>query len=197
MAAVGFDLYTRMLAEAVEIEKAVLEGRRARTARTQSKIDLPVDAYLPDDYVPEEPQKLELYRRLGRVATDAGLDEMRRELLDRYGPLPAPVERLLEVSQLRYRAEEAGLVSVGNEDGQLVLRFGSEWSRADTMRALAPRAADDPLRALAGRLHYASNHLRVRPPSDAAAAWQLTRQLVARLAQAAGPADPAATGGSG
>ena len=187
MAAVGFDLYTRMLAEAVEVEKAVLEGRAARTARTQSKIDLPVDAYLPDDYVPEEPQKLELYRRLGRVATDAGLEEMRRELLDRYGPMPAPVERLLEVSQLRYRAEEAGLVSVGNEDGQLVLRFGSEWSRADTMRALAPRAADDPLRALAGRLHYASNHLRVRPPTDGAAAWQLTRQLVARLAAAAAP----------
>jgi hypothetical protein len=108
------------------------------------------------------------------------------------------VERLLEVSQLRYRAEEAGLVSVGNEDGQLVLRFGSEWSRADTMRALAPRAADDPLRALAGRLHYASNHLRVQPPTDGAAAWQLTRQLVARLAEAAGPgAVPRTDSGAG
>ena len=72
----------------------------------------------------------------------------------------------------------------GLEDGQLVLRFGPDWSRADTMRALAPRAADDPLRALAGRLHYASNHLRVRPPSDATATWQLTRRLVERLAAA-------------
>jgi transcription-repair coupling factor (superfamily II helicase) len=188
MAAVGFDLYTRMLAEAVEVEKAAMEGRRARTARTQAKIDLPVDAYLPDDYVPEEPQKLELYRRLGRVVTDVGLEEMRRELLDRYGPLPASVERLLEVSQLRYRAEDAGLTSVGLEEGQLVLRFGPDWSRGDTMRALAPRAADDPLRALAGRLHYASNHLRVRPPSDAAATWQLTRQLVERLAGASADA---------
>ena len=69
MAAVGFDLYTRMLAEAVEVEKAALEGRPARLARAQARIDLPVDAYLPDDYVPEEPQKLELYRRLGRVAS--------------------------------------------------------------------------------------------------------------------------------
>jgi transcription-repair coupling factor (superfamily II helicase) len=184
MATVGFDLYTRMLAEAVEVEKAALEGRRARTPRTQARIDLPVDAYLPDDFVPEEPQKLELYRRLGRVATDAGLAEMRHELLDRYGSLPPPVERLLEVSQLRYRAEEAGLVSVGLEDGQLVLRFAPEWSRADTMRALAPQAPDDPLRALGGRLHYASNHLRVRPPAEADAAWQLTRRLVERLAEA-------------
>jgi transcription-repair coupling factor (superfamily II helicase) len=184
MAAVGFDLYTRMLAEAVEVEKAALEGRPARTARTQAKIDLPVDAYLPDDYVPEEPQKLELYRRLGRVATDGGLDEMRRELLDRYGPPPPPVERLLEVSQLRYRAEAAGLVSVGLEEGQLVLRFGPDWSRSDTMRSLAPRTVEDPLRALAGRIHYASNQLRVRPPADAATAWQLTRRLVDRLAEA-------------
>ncbi len=183
-----------MLAEAVEVEKAALEGRQARTARTQAKVDLPVDAYLPDDYVPEEPQKLELYRRLGRVVTDVGLEEMRRELLDRYGPLPPPVERLLEVSQLRYRAESAGLVSVGLEDGQLVLRFGPDWSRADTMRALAPRAVDDPLRALAGHLHYASNHLRVRPPSDAAATWQLTRRLVERLAEA-GTAAESASGG--
>ena len=188
MAAVGFDLYTRMLAEAVEVEKAAMEGRRARTARTQAKIDLPVDAYLPDDYVPEEPQKLELYRRLGRVVTDVGLEEMRRELLDRYGPLPPPVERLLEVSQLRYRAEDAGLTSVGLEEGQLVLRFGPDWSRGDTMRALAPRAADDPLRALAGRLHYASNHLRLRPPADGEAAWQLTRHLVKRLAEASADA---------
>jgi transcription-repair coupling factor (superfamily II helicase) len=186
MAAVGFDLYTRMLAEAVEVEKAALEGRPARTARTQAKIDLPVDAYLPNDYVPEEPQKLELYRRLGRVVTDTGLDEMRRELLDRYGPPPPPVERLLEVSQLRYRAEEAGLVSVAREEGQLVLRFGPEWSRADTMRSLAPRSADDPLRALAGRLHYASNQLRARLPADGTQAWLLTRLLVDRLARAQG-----------
>ena len=185
MAAVGFDLYTRMLAEAVEVEKAAMEGRRARSARAQAKVDLPVDAYLPDDYVPEEPQKLELYRRLGRVVTDVGLEQMHRELLDRYGPLPPPVERLLEVSQVRYRAESAGLVSVAMEDGQLVLRFGPDWSRADTMRALAPRSVDDPMRVLAGRLHYASNHLRVRPPSDGTAAWQLTRRLVERLAGAA------------
>jgi transcription-repair coupling factor (superfamily II helicase) len=188
MAAVGFDLYTRMLAEAVEVEKAALEGRPARLARTQARIDLPVDAYLPDDYVPEEPQKLELYRRLGRVVSDLGLDEIRRELLDRFGPLPPPVERLLEVSQLRYRAEEAGLTSVGIEEGSLLLRFGEGWSRADTMRSLAPRSPSDPLRALAGSLRYGSNQLRVRPPGEAEAAWQLTRALVDRLADGASKA---------
>jgi len=182
MAAVGFDLYTRMLAEAVEVEKAALEGREPRTARTQAKIDLPVDAYLPDDYVPEEPQKLELYRRLGRVVSDDALEEVRAELLDRYGALPAPVVRLLEVSRLRYRAEEAGLLQISREEGQLVLRFGPDWSRASTMRALAPEAIDDPLRALQGRIKYASNQVRVRPPADADGAWQLTQAMVDRLA---------------
>ena len=184
MAAIGFDLYTRMLAEAVEVEKAAVEGRPAQTARTQAKIDLPVDAFLPDDYVPEEPQKLELYRRLGRVVSDQALDEVRAELLDRYGPLPAPVERLLEVSQLRYRAEEAGLTSVAREDGQLVLRFGPDWARGETMRSLAPSSIDDPLRVLAGSVKYASNHVRIRLPADPARAWQLTRLLVDRLSAA-------------
>ena len=84
------------------------------------------------------------------MVSDDGLEEIRAELLDRYGPLPAPVLRLLEVSRLRFRAEEAGLLQLSREEGQLVLRFGPEWSRADSMRALAPRAVDDPLRALQG-----------------------------------------------
>ncbi len=138
MAAVGFDLYTRMLAEAVEEEKAALEGREPHQLGRRPRSTCPSTPTCPR-YVPEEPQKLELYRRLGRVVSDDGLEEIRAELLDRYGAMPPPVERLLEVSRLRYRAEEAGLLQVAREDGQLVLRFGPDWSRADTMRALAPR----------------------------------------------------------
>jgi hypothetical protein len=94
------------------------------------------------------------------------------------------VERLLEVSQLRYRAEEAGITSVAMEEGSLVLRFSDDWSRADTMRALAPTSPSDPLRALAGGLRYGSNQLRIRPPREPELAWQLTRQLVDRLTTA-------------
>jgi transcription-repair coupling factor (superfamily II helicase) len=184
MAAVGFDLYTRMLAQAVEEEKAAMEGRPAAHARPSAVIDLPVDAHLPDDYVPEEPQKLELYRRLGRVATEEGLAAMRAELEDRYGPPPAPVERLLEVARLRFTAEAAGIASVAREDGQLVLRFGEGWPRAAVARALAPRAPDDPLRPLAGGIAYASNQLRARMPRDPAVGWRVTRELVARVAAA-------------
>ena len=184
MAAVGFDLYTRMLAEAVEVEKAALEGRPARTARTQAKVDLPVDAYLPDDYVPEEPQKLELYRRLGRVVTDAGLGDMRRELLDRFGPLPAPVERLLEVSQLRYRAEEAGLTSVGDGGGPAgaALRSGlvtrGHDARAGAARRGRPAAGAGRTAPL--RLQPGARPATVRRHGNVAA----DAVLVERLAEA-------------
>ena len=67
MAAVGFDLYSRLLAEAVEERKARREDRPPRVEKPQAVVDLPVEAHLPDDYVPEEAQKLELYRRLARA----------------------------------------------------------------------------------------------------------------------------------
>jgi len=182
MSAVGFDLYTRMLADAVEEEKAVFEERPAVAAHVATVIDLPVDAYLPDSYVPEEPQKLELYRRLGRVATERDLAVVRGELEDRFGPVPGPVERLLEVARLRLAAEAARIASVSREEGQLVLRFAGTWSRSDTARALAPRSVSDPIRAAAGGITYASNQVRVRLPRDPEAAWRLTRTLVERLA---------------
>src|SRR5207342_2700209 len=73
MAAVGFDLYSRLLADAVESRKAV--------------VDLPVEAHLPDEYVPDEAQKLELYRRLARARSAGDLAAFRQEVLDRYGPM--------------------------------------------------------------------------------------------------------------
>ncbi len=184
MSAVGFDLYTRMLADAVEEEKAVFEQRPPQVAHVATVIDLPVDAYLPDSYVPEEPQKLELYRRLGRVATERDLAAVRGELEDRFGPVPDPVGRLLEVARLRLAAEAAGIASVSREEGQLVVRFAGEWSRSATARALAPRDVADPIRAAAGGITYASNQLRVRMPREPEAAWRLTRVLVERLGEA-------------
>ncbi|HEV8516473.1 MAG TPA: transcription-repair coupling factor [Candidatus Limnocylindrales bacterium] len=184
MAAVGFDLYTRLLADAVEEQKAVLEGRVPESARPATVVDLPLDAYLADDYVPEEAQKLELYRRLAKATDEAAVDRVRSELVDRFGAVPVPAERLLEVARLRIAAERAGIVSISREDHQLVVRFPPGWSRADTAHALAPASPDDPLRAVAGGFTYGSNQVRVRLPRDPAEAWAITRALVERLATA-------------
>ena len=126
MAAVGFDLYSRLLSEAVEEAKARREDREPVREAIQAVVDLPVDAHLPDDYVPEVAQKLELYRRLARARTPGDVAAFRQEVADRYGPLPAPVLRLAEVAELRLAAESAGVVSLAREDGMLVVRFGAE-----------------------------------------------------------------------
>ncbi|HWH23727.1 MAG TPA: TRCF domain-containing protein, partial [Candidatus Limnocylindria bacterium] len=183
MAAVGFDLYSRLLRQAVEEERANSAGRPAQPARTQTVVDLPIDAYLPDDYVTDEPHKLELYRRLGRTATESEVDAIRTELIDRFGPPPPTVERLLEVARLRIAAETAGISSLSREAGQLVVRLGPDWSRAAAMRAMAPTSPADRLPGVpAGGVSYGSNQLRVRLPRDADAAWRTTRAVVQRLA---------------
>jgi transcription-repair coupling factor (superfamily II helicase) len=178
MAAVGFDLYSRLLAEAVEEAKARREDRVPVREAPQTVVDLPVDAHLPDDYVPDEAQKLELYRRLARTRSSGDVAAFRQEVTDRYGPMPAPVLRLVEVAELRLAAESAGVASMSREDGQLVVRFGEGLSRATAMRLLAggPLPGVKP-----GDTTFASNQVRFRLPRDPSRAWGLTQAVVARL----------------
>jgi transcription-repair coupling factor (superfamily II helicase) len=178
MAAVGFDLYSRLLAESVEEQKAIFEDREPVVARQQAVVDLPVEAHLPDDYVPDEAQKLELYRRLARARTPGDLAAFRQEVADRFGLLPAPVLRLVEVAELRLAAETAGVTSIAREEGQLVVRFGAGLSRATAMRLLSSGALPG---ARPGDLTFASNQVRIRMPRDPAKGWALTQAVVARL----------------
>src|SRR5258705_14015567 len=178
MAAVGFDLYSRLLAEAVEERKARREDRAPRVERPQAVVDLPLEAHLPDSYVSEVSQKLELYRRLARARSAGDLAAFRQELLDRFGPMPAPVVRLVEVAELRLTAEAAGVASMSREDGQLVVRFGAGMSRATAMRLLAGGGLPG---VKPSDVTFASNQGRIRPPRDPSRAWGLTQAVVARL----------------
>jgi transcription-repair coupling factor (superfamily II helicase) len=179
MAAVGFDLYSRMLAEAVEEQKASREGRAPILDLPQAVVDLPVDAYLPDDYVPDEAQKLELYRRLGRARTAGDLAAFRQEVIDRFGPMPPAVVRLVEVAELRLAAESAGVSSISREEGRLVVRFGASMTRSAAMRLLG----DGGLPSVRPTdITFASNQVRIRMPGDPGRGWQLTQAVVARLA---------------
>ena len=177
MAAVGFDLYSRMLAEAVEGQKARREGRAPIVEAPQAVVDLPIDAHLPDDYVPDEAQKLELYRRLAKARTAGDIAAFRQEVTDRFGPMPTPVTRLIEVAELRLAAEAAGIGSISREEGWLVVRFGASLTRSAAMRLLG----DGGLPGVRpSDVTFASNQVRIRAP-QAAKAWQLTQAVVARL----------------
>jgi transcription-repair coupling factor (superfamily II helicase) len=144
-------------------------------------VDLPIDAHLPDGYVPDEAQKLELYRRLARTKTASDVAAFRQELIDRFGPMPAPVLRLVEVAALRLAADSIGIASMSREEGQLVVRFGN-LPRSVAMRALAgQRFSGVPV----GGLTFASNQVRIRLPKDPGAAWGITQAVVTRLVAAA------------
>ena len=191
MAAVGFDLYSRLLAEAVEEGKARREDRQPVLDKPGAVLDLPIDAHLPDTYIPDEGQKLELYRRLARARSAGDLAAFRREIADRFGPPPPAVLRLVEVAELRLAAEAAGISSISREDGQLVVRFGAGLSRASAMRLLSPsgggpRAASIGLPGVRpGDVTFASNQVRIRLPRDPRTGWLLSQAVVARLTESA------------
>ncbi|MCP6318844.1 hypothetical protein NL491_28280, partial [Klebsiella pneumoniae] len=76
---------------------------------TDVRVDLPIDAHIPHDYVPGERLRLEAYRKLAAAGSPDDLDAVRAELTDRYGPLPEPVERLLKVARFRQVCREHGV----------------------------------------------------------------------------------------
>ncbi len=124
--AVGFDLYTRLLADAVEGLKALERGEQPPTPSTALPplaIDLPVVAHIPEAYAPDLNLRLALYQRMTRVQHPQEVEEIAHELRDRFGPLPEPVQTLLYVVRVRALAREAGVQSVQTEDGQIVLRM--------------------------------------------------------------------------
>ncbi len=119
MAAVGFEMYTRLLAEAVDL----LRGRQPLPEPAPVRLDLPGSAYLPDAYVADSGAKLEAYRRFAQLRTDADAEALRGELRDRYGPIPKPVEGLFTAVRVRQAAEAAGVPDVRAEERQVTLKW--------------------------------------------------------------------------
>jgi transcription-repair coupling factor (superfamily II helicase) len=118
VAGVGFDLYVRLVGEAVEAYRAAYraaaDGQTVTTAEEPKdvRLDLPVDANLPPDYIASDRLRLEGYRRLAAAGDDAAIDAVVEELTDRYGALPEPAQRLVGVARLRLVCRAAGITEV-------------------------------------------------------------------------------------
>lgn len=121
VAGVGFDLYVRLVGEAVEAYRAVADGRPITTdeAPKEVRIDLPVDAHIPPDYVTSDRLRLEAYRKLAAAADDSEITAVVEELVDRYGPVPEEVGRLVSVAKLRLLCREYGIEEVAVTGTQL------------------------------------------------------------------------------
>jgi transcription-repair coupling factor (superfamily II helicase) len=118
IAAVGYDLYSKLLAEAV----SELGGRPA-ASMVDAVVSVDVEGYLPEEYVPEVNQRLALYKRLtGMVSADA-IDDLRTELLDRFGPLPAAAEHLLDIVRIRVAARPLHIEKIEAGGGRALVTF--------------------------------------------------------------------------
>ncbi len=133
IAAIGFDLYTRLLQKAVAELRDKSGDARAAMRRAQHavataraleagvSIDLPVSAYLPDDFMPDAQLRLRFYRRMARVESEEEVDGLAQEMRDRFGQIAPPVEGLLYVLRVRTLAEASGILSISRDDNRVTL----------------------------------------------------------------------------
>jgi len=144
IAAVGYELYCQLLEDAVRKAQNLPPKLSAEV-----DIDLPVEAYLPPSYVPDMRHKIDLYRRIARIDGAAQIAEIREELLDRFGNLPDPVERMLQLAELRLDAAIWLIASVTSLKDFLVLHY----SDAGRIQQLA-RGSRHPVRIVDQRKAY-------------------------------------------
>ncbi|HYI16544.1 MAG TPA: TRCF domain-containing protein, partial [Thermomicrobiales bacterium] len=118
IAAVGFDLYTRMLAHAVEEVRA---GHPIAEPEEVS-LDIAVDAGIPEEYISDEQVRLDTYRRIASAVNERALRALDAELADRFGPVPPEVIQMFDLVRLRHRASRLGLIGIIERDGDIVIR---------------------------------------------------------------------------
>ncbi len=155
IAAVGFDLYTKLLAEQVDLlrahQRAGADGELKLPADDSVSLDLPLSAFIPPEYVPDDAVRLRLYQRFAGVESDEQLAAIVAEVEDRFGPLPEPLQNLVYVKSVRLRAVESGVQEVAASDGELIVRFDR----------LPPLNLDQIARVVGVPLRRGSNQVRI------------------------------------
>ncbi len=184
---VGFDLYVRLLADAVERLKALRDGRPQPTPTAQQRpltIDLPFTAHLPASYVGDLNLRLALYQRMAAVTTLDGADKLASELRDRFGPPPPAVENLLFAVRIRALALGADITGIQQVGHELVVQTGG----------------GDPPRERLQRLSLSIKGLRAGPAQarldleELGEAWpEALLDVVTTLAETSVAAAPAST----
>ena len=115
MEAVGYDLYCKMLNEAVKR----LKGEKVENDEFETNIDLKMDAFIPADYIPNEFPKLDVYQRIAEIETEPERDDMVDELIDRFGEPPQSVCNLLEIALLKAKAHDAYITAIVEKANQI------------------------------------------------------------------------------
>lgn len=143
IATVGYEMYCKLLDETVQ----TLSGKEVEES-VETRINLPVEAYLPDEYVPDSRQKVSLYKKIAGLETADDRADLEVEINDRYGKIPEPVEMLLEIAQLKHFSKELGVESIAAGDEQIKITFDGGKSQVDPTRLIQLIRQDRRLRLM-------------------------------------------------
>ena len=129
MEAVGYELYTKLLRHAVLLEK----GEKTEEEGIECQMDVDFDAYIPESYIPNEEQKLEVYQKISTIGSEEEELDLKDELIDRYGDLPDKVENLFLVAMLKLSLSKIGVLECKIKRGEILMQF-SPKAKLDTAK---------------------------------------------------------------
>ncbi len=153
LATVGYDMYCKLMEETLAETKDALLGKPAAQPHLETRVDVKVDAYLPETYVRDDRQRMEMYKRISGLVTDADRADVLDELLDRFGDVPPAVETLLDIAQLRAQANKLGVAQVTyKQGGFLVLKIDLKHMPPDD-EAFIMAMSDADKRLMPSRMH--------------------------------------------
>ena len=177
MEAVGYDLYCKMLNEAV----LALKGERPEEENFETAVDCDIDAFIPDGYIKNEYLKLDVYKRISAIETDEEYMDMQDELIDRFGDIPQPVENLLQVAELKAMAHRAYVTEVDINRQEIRLELFSK-ARLDVsgIPALAAEYKNE-MRLIPGENPVILYQDKKRKNKDCGPMMERAKELIGKL----------------
>ena len=178
MEAVGYDLYCKMLNESVR----ELKGEQQIQEKYETVMDLDIDAYIPDKYIRNEYQKLDIYKRIAMIESREEQDDMLEELLDRFGEPPKAVQNLLSIARLKAEAHQAFITEV-TQKGDFIKLVMYEKTQAD------PKKIEQMVQKYQGKMKFVIDtrpyFLYTKPrksAKDNKDVLELTREMIEDIA---------------
>jgi transcription-repair coupling factor (superfamily II helicase) len=120
---VGFDLFSQMLKDAIDDQKGVEPSKNRRTL----EIDMEIDAYLPDSYISDSRQKIDMYKKIQAITELEELYEVQEEMVDRFGDFPKQVADLLQIAEIKVYAYNAGVISIKQKNNQITVEINKDF----------------------------------------------------------------------
>lgn len=181
MEAVGYDLYCKMLNEAVKNQKGIPAITDFTTA-----VDMDVDAFIPPQYIVNEEQKLDIYKRIAGIENGKERDDMKDELLDRFGAIPDSVENLLRIALIRESAHKLYMTEVKgkNEKIQFVFKTGAKLNPAGVPKLVKAHKEELKFVTYGSPTFVYRYHKTGLVEKDARLLLDLTEQLLAEMTEA-------------